>query len=107
MVMKLGSLTFNRLRRIFARWKIEVNLWSEITYLSKNRIDIALALSLQENDPICKQVMEGISLDDLRQDDCLQILWTAWKGSLAKMISKIVLRSMKIFSIVNEPVAKR
>ena len=74
MVIKLNPPVPNSNRRNFARWELEVDLWSEITDVAKNKTGIAVALSLPGNGPVCEQVIEGIAPDDLKQDDGMQTL---------------------------------
>ena len=62
MAMKLNPPAFNGREKTFARWKVEIEMWSEVTDLAKNKMGIAVALSLPENDStvIRKQVMEEV-----------------------------------------------
>lgn len=86
MAMKLNPPVFNSKEKTFERWKVEIEMWSEVTDLAKNKMGIAVALSLPENDStvIREQVMEEVKLDDLKKDDGLKTLLTFMEKKLGK-----------------------
>ena len=53
-------LGFNSKDKTFEHWKTEIEMWSEVTELTKSKMDSAVALSLPEHDSpmICEQVMD-------------------------------------------------
>eukprot|EP00795_Rhopilema_esculentum_P016981 gene16981-biopygen6075 len=53
--MKLNPPVFNSSEKRFERWKVEVQMWSEITDLEKKKMGIAVALSLPENESVRAQ----------------------------------------------------
>ena len=60
MALKLNPPTFNNKEKTFECWKTEIEMWSEVTELTKSKMGIAVALSLPEHDStmIREQVME-------------------------------------------------
>ena len=84
--MKLNPPAFNSREKTFERWKVEIEMWSEVTDLAKNKMGIAVALSLPENDStvIREQVMEEVKPDDLKKDDGLKTLLACMEKKLGK-----------------------
>ena len=50
MAMKLNPPAFNSREKAYERWKVETEMWSEVTDLAKNKMGIVVALSLAEDD---------------------------------------------------------
>ena len=50
MALKLNPPAFNSKEKTFERWKTEIEMWSEVTELTKSKMGIAVALSLPEHD---------------------------------------------------------
>ena len=82
--MKLNPPVFNSSEKTFERWKVEVQMWSEITDLEKKKMGIAVALSLPENESVRAQVMESVPLDDLKKEDGLSTLLNFMEKTLGK-----------------------
>ena len=61
-------------------------MWSEVTDVQKDKMGIAVALSLPENDEsrIREQVVEEVKLEDLKKDTGLTILLTFMEKKLGK-----------------------
>ena len=84
--MILNHPSFTRKDKCFERWKTEVLMWSEVTDVQKDKMGIAVALSLPENDEsrIREQVVEEVKLEDLKKDTGLTILLTFMEKKLGK-----------------------
>ena len=82
--VKLNLPVFNSSEKTFERWKVEVQMWSEITDLEKKKMGIAVALSLPENESVRAQVMESVPLDDLKKEDGLSTLLKFMEKTLGK-----------------------
>ena len=84
--MKLNPPAFNRKEKGFERWKTEIQMWAEVTDVKKEKMGIAVALSLPENEEsrIREQVMEEVKLEDLKKDTGLTILLTYMEKKLGK-----------------------
>ena len=109
MAMKLNPPAFNSREKTFERWKVEIEMWSEVTDLAKNKMGIAVALSLPENDStvIREQLMEEIKLDDLKKDDGLKTLLAFMEKKLGKNDMEDSLEKYEEFKTADENQTKR
>ena len=86
MALKLNPPAFNSKEKTLERWKTQIEMWSEVTELTKSKMGIAVALSLPGHDStmIHEQVMEEVPLADLKKDGGLKTLLTFMEKKLGK-----------------------
>ena len=89
-------------------YKQKVLAWREVTDLNKDKQDVAVALSLPEEDKtkIQKKVFNKIGLDKLKQDDGLDTLIQFLEGILLKDELSDSLEKMKSLRHFRGPVGK-